>query len=86
MPMTTVTSRDFARDLDQAKKAACAGPVIVTDQGRPTFALLNIDDYYKLSGDAPQSLLAVMDAIPGGDVEFDPPTISGNDLKPAEFR
>ena len=86
MPMTTMTSGDFARDLAHAQRAARAGPVIVTDQGRPTFALLNISDYYKLAGEAPKSLLAVMDAIPGGEGEFDPPTISGNDLQPADFR
>jgi hypothetical protein len=86
MPITTVTSRDFARDLAQAKKAACSGPVIVTDRGRPTYALLKIDDYYRLSGTAPKSLLAVMDAIPGGNFEFEPPTLSGNGLKPADFR
>lgn len=86
MTMTTVTSSEFARDLAHAKKAACAGPVIVTDRGRPTYALLNIDDYYKLSGNTPQSLLAVMDNIPGGDFEFEPPRFVGNDLKPADFR
>jgi hypothetical protein len=86
MPITTVTSRNFARDLAYAKKAACAGPVIVTDRGRPTYALLKIDDYYKLSGVAPKSLAAVMDAIPGGDFEFEPPTLGGNDLNPADFR
>lgn len=86
MPITTVTSRDFARDLANAKKAASAGPVIVTDRGRPTYALLKIDDYYRLAGAKPQSLMAVMDAIPGGDFEFEPPTLTGNDLKPADFQ
>jgi len=32
-----------------AKKAANSGPVIVTDRGRPTYALLKIEDYYKLT-------------------------------------
>jgi hypothetical protein len=86
MSITTVTSRDFARDLANAKKAASAGPVIVTDRGRPTYALLNIEDYYRLAGAKSQSLLAVMDTIPGGDFEFVPPTLSGNDLKPADLQ
>lgn len=82
MPITTISSRDFARDLAQVKKAACFGPVIVTDRGRPSYALLKIEDYYRLSGEAPKSLTAVMDAIPGGFFEFEPPTLGGNDLKP----
>ncbi|WPL19028.1 YefM-like protein [Thiorhodovibrio winogradskyi] len=85
MQMTTVSSTDFARDLNEAKKAASAGPVIVTDEGRPAYALLKIDDYYRLARKAPKSLLTIMDAIPGGNIDFDPPTLTGNDLKPADF-
>jgi len=85
MTITTVSSRDFARDLAHAKKAANAGPVIVTDRGRPSYALLKIEDYYRLAQTKPQSLLAVMEAIPGGDIDFDVPQLTGNDLKPADF-
>jgi hypothetical protein len=85
MTITTVSSRDFARDLAHAKKAANAGPVFVTDRGRPTYALLRIEDYYKLAGEKPKSLLAIMDAIPGGNFEFDPPKLIGNDLKLADI-
>jgi hypothetical protein len=85
MTITTVTSREFARDLANAKKAASAGPVIVTDRGRPTYALLRIEDYYNLTGAKPKSLLAVMDAIPGGHFEFELPKLVGNDLKPEDF-
>jgi len=45
MALTTVSARDFARDFASAKKAANSGPVIVTDRGRPTYALLKIEDY-----------------------------------------
>lgn len=85
MALTTVSARDFARDLASAKKAANSGPVIVTDRGRPTYALLKIEDYYKLAGIQRQSLLAVMDAIPGGDFVFEPSSLAGNDFKPADF-
>ena len=85
MTLTTVSARDFARDLARAKKDANAGPVIVTDRGRPTYALLKIEDYYKLAGNQRQSLLAVMDAIPGGHFEFEPPRLAGHDLKPADL-
>jgi PHD/YefM family antitoxin component YafN of YafNO toxin-antitoxin module len=76
MSITTVSSRDFARDLAQAKRATTAGPVFVTDRGKPTFALLKIEDYYKLD---------VMDSLPGGDFEFQPPKLAVLGFKPAEL-
>ncbi len=85
MTLTTVSARDFARDLASAKKATSFGPVIVTDRGRPTYALLKIEDYYKLAGTQRQSLLAVMDAIPGGHFALEPPRLAGTDLKPVDL-
>jgi len=85
MAITTVSSRAFARDLGFAKRATRGGPVFVTDRGRPTYALLKIEDYYKLAGDKPRSLLDVMDALPGGDFEFEPPVSSGMGIKPANL-
>jgi hypothetical protein len=58
------------------KRAAEQGPVFITDRGRPAYALLRIEDYYKLQGQPTESLLDVMNAIPGGDgMEFEPPTL-----------
>ena len=85
MTITTVSSRDFARDLANAKKAAGTGPVFVTDRGRPTYALLKIEHYYKLAGAKPKSLLALMDAIPGGNFEFEPSMLTGTGFKPSAF-
>lgn len=85
MSITTVSSRDFARDLAQAKRATIAGPVFVTDRGKPTFALLKIEDYYKLAGEKPRSLLDIMDSLPGGHFEFDPPKLDSMGFKPAEL-
>lgn len=85
MALTTVSARDFARDLASAKKAANYGPFIVTDRGRPNYALLKIEDYYKLAGAQRQSLLAVMDAIPGEHFAFEPLRLAGNDLKPVDL-
>ncbi len=85
MSVTTISAREFARDLAQAKRATTTGPVFVTDRGKPTFALLKIEDYYKLAGKEPQSLLEVMDALPGGDFEFDPPRLQSLSLKAAEL-
>ena len=74
MTVQTYSSRDFTRDVSAAKRAAAHGPVLITDRGRPAYALLSIQDYYALSGAQQDSLLDVMDAIPGGaGIEFDPP-------------
>jgi hypothetical protein len=77
MSVHTFSSRDFARDIGAAKRAAREGPVFVTDRGRPAFALLKIEDYYRLSSRSPPSLLDVMDSLGGGDFEFEPPTLTG---------
>ena len=83
MSITTVSARDFARDLATAKRAALAGPVIVTDRGQPAYALLKIEDYYRLAGIEPASLLDIMDAIPGGEFEFEPPRADIRGITPA---
>ena len=74
MSVHTFSSRDFTRDVSAAKRAAVDGPVFITDRGRPAFALLNIDDYYRMVGQSEPTLLELMDGIAGGaDIEFDPP-------------
>ena len=74
MPVHTFSSRDFTRDVSAAKRATAKGPVSITDRGRPAFALLKIDDYYRITGRAEATLLDVMDGIPGGvGIEFEPP-------------
>jgi prevent-host-death family protein len=80
----TFSSRDFTRDVGAAKRAAADGPVFITDRGRPAYALLRIEDYYRLASEKPRTLLEVMDAVPGGDVDFEPPKLTGG-VQPAEF-
>ncbi len=50
MPITTLSSRDFNQDTGRAKKAASAGPVFITDRGKPAHVLLTIEDYQRLTG------------------------------------
>lgn len=47
---TTITSREFNRDVSAAKRAAEQGPVLITDHGRPSHVLLTADQYDRLSG------------------------------------
>jgi prevent-host-death family protein len=77
MGIHTFSSRDFTRDVSAAKRATADGPVFITDRGRPAFALLKIDDYYRIAGQSEASLLDVMDGIPGGrGIDFDPPRLN----------
>lgn len=47
---TTITSRDFNRDVSAAKRAAERGPVTITDHGRPSHVLLTAAEFERLSG------------------------------------
>jgi hypothetical protein len=76
MSVHTFSSRDFTRDVSSAKRATADGPVFITDRGRPAYALLKIDDYYRMVGQGEPSLLALMDDIAGGDgIEFEAPRL-----------
>jgi prevent-host-death family protein len=61
----TYTSRQFNQDAGAAKKAAEAGPVIITDRGRPAHVLLTYADYKKLAGGGVR--IADLLAMPGAE-------------------
>ena len=46
---TTITSREFNRDVSAAKRAAERGPVTITDRGRPSHVLLSVEQYERLT-------------------------------------
>ena len=72
MSFVTVTSRELNQDLSRAKRAALAGPVFITDRGRPAHVLLSIEAYEKLVGKTGSLVDAL--AMPGlSGIEFDPP-------------
>ena len=47
-------------------------------------ALLRIEDYYQLTSQKPRTLLEAMEAMPGGDFEFDPPRLNDT-VQPADL-
>ena len=63
MTITTLSSRQFNQDASKAKKAAKAGPVIITDRGRPAHVLLTFDAYRKITGG--RTKIADLLAMPG---------------------
>ena len=50
MTITTLSSRAFNQDTSRAKNAATAGPVFITDRGKPAHVLLSIEEYQRLTG------------------------------------
>lgn len=76
MTITTMTSREFNQDASRAKRAAEAGPVFITDRGRPAHVLLTAADYQALAGKS----VSLADALsmpkgPENGFEFDPPRL-----------
>jgi prevent-host-death family protein len=83
MTFTTLSSREFNQDTSRAKKAASAGPVFITDRGRPAHVLLSIEEYQRITGGHRKIADAL--AMPGlANIEFDPPRINIG-VRPADF-
>jgi prevent-host-death family protein len=50
MPVTTLTSMELRRSTFRSLSAAAKrGPVIITTYGKPTHALLTVEEYQKLT-------------------------------------
>jgi len=72
--ITTLSSREFNQNTSRAKKAARKGPVFITDRGRPTYVLLLIDEFERISAKHGRKSLAEALAMPNADlVDFEPP-------------
>lgn len=66
--MSTISAAEFDRDVSAAKRAALAGPVVITDRGRASFVLLSIADYEELRGDR-----TIVDSLRSlDDTDFEP--------------
>ena len=83
MRITRLSSRQFNQDASKAKKAAQAGPVIITDRGRPAHVLLTFDDYKRITGGRTQIAdLLAMPGAPSLELEIPP---SREIAKPADL-
>ena len=84
MTITTLSSREFDKDVNKAQKAAQGGPVFITDQGRPVHVLLTIEEYQRITRH-PINIVEWL-AMPGVvDLEFDPPRLRGSLYQPADL-
>jgi prevent-host-death family protein len=84
VPITTLSSREFNQDTSRAKKAARKGPVFITDRGRPAHVLLSIKEYQEITNKR-ENILDLL-AMPGvAEIDFEPPRLGGEPLRPVEW-
>jgi prevent-host-death family protein len=70
--VTTLSSREFQQNANQAQKAARNGPVFITKRGRPVHVLLSFEDYRRITG-ARRNIVEAL-SMPGlSDIEIDIP-------------
>lgn len=79
-----MSSREFNQNPSEAKRAAEAGPVIVTDRGEPAFVLLKYDAYQRLSGAGGRSIVDLL-RQDEADFDFDPPRLGDDLVRPADL-
>lgn len=71
--MSTMTAREFNRDVSAAKRAAADEPVVITDRGKPAFVLVSIDDYRKMRDEEKaHDLLQRLSMEEEIDIDFEP--------------
>ena len=72
MSITTLSSREFQQNANQAQKASRAGPVFITNRGRPAHVLLSYEEYRRITGKR-RSIVEAL-SMPGlEDIEFETP-------------
>jgi prevent-host-death family protein len=84
MVVTTLSSRELNQDVGRAKRAADEGPVIITDRGRPAYVLLRYETYARL-GEGEPKIRDLLDYPGAEDVDFEPPRLGGEVLRPADL-
>jgi len=78
----TISSREFNQDAAGAKRAARAGPVFITDRGRPAHVLMTVEEYRRLSG----GKKSIVDLLAGDpEIDFEPPKLGPIGFRPVDF-
>lgn len=83
MSITTLSSREFQQNANQAQRATRNGPVFITNRGRPAHVLLSYDEYQRITGRRRNIVEAL--SMPGlEDIELEIPR-SQEVPRPADF-
>lgn len=72
MGTSSLTSRELNHDVGRAKKAAEAGPVVITDRGRPSHVLMTYGEFERLTGKR-HNLVDALSMPSLSSIDFDPP-------------
>jgi prevent-host-death family protein len=84
MAITTMSSREFNQDASKAKRAAEAGPVFITDRGRPSHVLMTIEEYQRITSS--HTNIVDMLAMPGSEhIELEAARFRGPLRKPPDL-
>ncbi len=83
MAITTVSSREFQQNANQAQKASRSGPVFITNRGKPAQVLLSIEEYQRILG-KPRNIVEAL-SMPGLE-EIELETFRSREVpRPADF-
>lgn len=84
MGITSITSREFNRDVSKAKRDASTGPVFILDRGRTAHVLLTIEDYLKITGKE-KSIVELLAMPEAAAVDFEPPHLNREIYRAADL-
>ena len=74
MAINTISSRKFNQSVNDAKKLSQTGPLLITEDGRPSHVLLTYENYQRLSR-VKGSVVELL-ALPGTeDIDLSIPTM-----------
>ena len=84
MANTTLSFKEFDQDPKRARMEAVHGPVFISEHGQHAFDLLTIEEYRRIGGRGES--LVDLQAMPGiAEVDFEPPRIGEELVRPADF-
>ena len=84
MTITKLSSREFNQDTSKAKRAARRGPVFITVRGRLSHVLLTAEEYQRITG-GKKSIVDLLGMPEAGEIEFEPPRLTGKLQEPEKL-
>lgn len=75
MQPVTIADSEFEAQPSTALLAAAAGPIVITEGGRPAYVLMSYEHFQRVSKQ-PVDALAAFSALPeNGELDFEPPRL-----------
>jgi PHD/YefM family antitoxin component YafN of YafNO toxin-antitoxin module len=84
MSISTFSAREFNQQLGKAKKLAHSGPVFVTDRGRQTHVLLDVDEYRKITHTG-KSIGELLSCPEAAEIDFELPVREIQEFREVDF-